>query len=104
MGLLIDTMDQPFPSTTTNPTPAILKRVLTDIREFTRTEPVATLAAVCAVGLLVKLVPRSWVVGTVGVIGTSLLKPALLSLGMTKAMELYLNRPQPKWGTSINDA
>ena len=97
-------MDHPIPPPTSNPTPAILKKVLTDIREFTRAEPVATVAAVCAVGLFLKLVPRSWIVGTVGVVGTALLRPALLSLGMTKAVELYLQRPNKKWGPSVNDA
>ena len=104
MGLLFATMDHPIPPPTTNPAPAILKKILTDVREFTRAEPVATVATVCAVGLLVKLVPRSWIVGTVGVVGTALLKPALLSLGMAKAMEIYLQRPHTKWGTATNDA
>ena len=82
----------------------MLQKFLTDVREFTRAEPVATVAVVCAVGLLVKLIPRSWIVGTVGVVGTALIRPTLLSLGMTKAMEIYLQRPNKKWGTAVNDA
>ena len=86
-------MDHPIPPNSAHPASDILKQGLTDVRKFIFKEPAAAVAAVCAVGLLVKLLPRSWVVGTVGVVGTALIKPALISLGMTKAVELYLQRP-----------
>lgn len=104
MGIVFAIMDHPIPPPTTNPSSAMLQKFLMDVREFTRAEPVATVAAVCAVGLLVKLVPRSWIVGTVGVVGTALIRPALLSLGMTKAMELYLQRPHTQTGSASIDS
>jgi hypothetical protein len=103
-GLQVVLMDHPISPTATTNTSTTLQKVLTEIKEFTRQEPVAAVAAVCAVGLLVKLVPRSWVMGTVAIVGTALIKPALLSLGMTKAMELYLQRPPTRSGTAAIDS
>ena len=97
-------MDHPIPATSAHPASDTRKQILTDVREFILKEPVATVAAVCAVGLLVKLLPRAWVVGTVGVVGTALIKPALLSLGMTKAVELYLQRPHTNRNTAPSDS
>lgn len=63
--------------------------MLDDLREFARREPATTAAATAfGVGLLINLLPTRAVVGTVTAVGATLLRPALLSLGLIKAVEL----------------
>ena len=46
------------------------------------------MAAAVGAGLLINLLPTRWVAGTAAVVGALLVRPVLLSLGVTKAMEL----------------
>ena len=62
--------------------------MLGDIKDFAGREPVKAAAAAFGVGLLINLLPRRAVVGTASAVGAVLLRPLLLSLGATKAMEL----------------
>lgn len=62
--------------------------MLGDLENFAHREPVTTMAAVVGAGLLINLLPTKVVVGTVTIMGALLIRPVLLSLGVTKAMEL----------------
>lgn len=73
------------------PTPSLelsMRRKLSELKEFARREPAQTFAAAVGIGLLINLLPPRWVTGTVAVVGAALVRPVLLSLGVTKAMEL----------------
>lgn len=59
-----------------------------EMKDFAKREPLTAVAAVATVGLLIKLVPNRWLVTAVGVVGTALVRPAVLSLAFTKAMEM----------------
>jgi hypothetical protein len=72
-----------------------VRHALGEIKEFARQEPVAAIAAVCAIGAVIKLLPRRWLAGTASVLGTALVRPALLSLGLSKALELYSHKKHP---------
>ncbi len=65
-----------------------IRQTLGELREFARREPAQTFAAAVGIGLLINLLPPRWVTGTVAVVGAALVRPVLLSLGVTKAMEL----------------
>lgn len=65
-----------------------LRRMLGELQDFARREPATTVAAAVGAGLLINLLPTRAVVGTVTVLGALLIRPVLLSLGVTKAMEL----------------
>ncbi len=65
-----------------------LRRALADIKNFTRREPGQAVAAAIGTGLLINLLPTRWVAGTAAIVGAILVRPVLLSLGVTKAMEL----------------
>lgn len=70
--------------------------MLDEIKELARREPAKAVAAAFGVGLLVNLLPTRVVAGTVTAVGAVLIRPVLLSLGVTKAMELCCqNKPNP---------
>lgn len=83
--------DQPSISPIHN-APGPVRKALREITQFAKHEPLAAVAAVCAVGLLAKLLPTRWIVATATVATTALVRPALVSLGLTKAMELYFQK------------
>jgi hypothetical protein len=64
---------------------------LHDIKAFAQREPAQAVALAFGVGLLVNLLPTRVVAGTVSTVGAALLRPMLLSLGITKAIELTCN-------------
>lgn len=66
--------------------------MLAAIKEFACREPAKAVAAAFGTGLLINLLPARLVVGTVTVVGATLMRPVLLSLGATKAMELCCQR------------
>lgn len=67
-----------------------------EIRKFACREPAKAVAAALGLGLLVNLLPRRAVLGTATAAGALLLRPLLLSLGATKAMELCCQKPSPR--------
>ena len=62
--------------------------MLGELKQFARREPGQAVAAAVGVGLLINLLPTRLVAGTAAVMGAMLVRPVLLSLGVTKAMEL----------------
>ena len=65
--------------------------MIAEIEDFARREPTQAVAVAFGVGLLVHLVPTRILVGTVTALGALLVRPVLLTLGLTKAMELCQN-------------
>jgi hypothetical protein len=65
-----------------------LRRTLTDIKTFAQREPGQAVAAAVGVGLIINLLPTRLVASTAAVMGAMLVRPVLLSLGLTKALEL----------------
>lgn len=79
------------PMNEVSPSPPLdfsVRRTLDDLKEFARREPAQAVAAAIGVGLLINLLPSRMVTGTVAIVGAALVRPVLLSLGVTKAMEL----------------
>jgi hypothetical protein len=70
------------------PAESCLRRSLAELKTFARREPGQAMAAAVGAGLLINLLPTRWVAGTAAVVGALLVRPVLLSLGVTKAMEL----------------
>jgi hypothetical protein len=65
-----------------------LSRLLGDLKDFARREPIQAVAMAVGAGLLINLLPKRAVVSTATTLGSALLHPALLALGLTKALEL----------------
>ena len=72
-----------------------LRRTLADIKAFAQREPGQAVAAAIGAGVLINLLPTRLVIGTVTVMGALLVRPVLLSLGVTKAMELCCQNTPP---------
>ena len=70
------------------PVEASFRRLLEDIKSFARREPTQAVAAAFGIGLLINLLPARAVSGTAAAVGATLMRPALLSLGVIKAVEL----------------
>lgn len=76
------------PEQPVQPVEFCLRRTLADIKSFAQREPGQAVAAAIGAGVLINLLPNRLVIGTVTVVGALLVRPVLLSLGVTKAMEL----------------
>lgn len=76
-----------------------LQKMLCKIKDFGCREPSKTLAVAFGVGLLINLLPRRAIAGTAAAVGATLMRPALLSLGVIKAVELcrknFTTAPNP---------
>ena len=84
------------PEQPVQPVEFCLRRTLVDIKAFAQREPGQAVAAAIGAGLLINLLPTRLVIGTVTVMGALLVRPVLLSLGVTKAMELCCQNSPPK--------
>ena len=74
----------------------LVQRVVGDAEEFVRREPVKAAAAAFGAGLLMNLLPTRFIVGTVTLAAIKLARPALLTLGVIKAMELCSPKVLPR--------
>lgn len=83
--------EQPF-----QPAESCLRRSLADLKNFAQREPGQAVAVAVGAGLLINLLPTRWVAGTAAVVGAMLVRPVLLSLGVTKAMELCCKNTSPQ--------
>jgi len=81
--LAIMNNEKPF-----QPAEFCIRRTLADIKAFAQREPAQAVAAAVGVGLLINLLPPRLLVGAATVVGATLVRPLLLSLGVTKVMEL----------------
>ena len=84
------------PESPVQPVEFCLRRTLDDIKSFAQREPGQAVAAAVGVGMLINLLPTRVVAGTAALVGAALVRPLLLSLGVTKAMELCCQKPSPK--------
>ncbi len=83
------------PEQPVQPAEFCLRRTLADIKSFAQREPGQAVAAAVGAGLLINMLPTRWVAGTAAVVGAMLVRPVLLSLGVTKAMELCCQNSSP---------
>ena len=65
-----------------------LRRTLADFNAFAQREPVQAMTVGVCLGLLASLLPARLLLVTAALTGALLVRPVLLSLGITKALEL----------------
>jgi hypothetical protein len=64
-----------------------VRHTLDEIEEFAFREPAKAAAAAFGVGLLLKLLPGRALLGAAAAVGVTFMRPALLSLGVYKAVK-----------------
>lgn len=74
--------------TPTHQVQSCARKMLADAKDFAQREPLTTAAAALGFGVLLNMLPPRALVGTAAVIGALIVRPVLLSLGVTKALEL----------------
>jgi hypothetical protein len=69
-----------------------------EMQDFAQREPFTALAAVASLGLLLKLLPNRRLVTTGSAVGAAQVRPAILSLAVSKGMEMCFatNPRQPR--------
>lgn len=70
---------------------SLLRSKLQDLKDYSKREPTQAVALAFGIGLLINLLPTRVVAGTVSTVGAAMLRPVLISLGITKAIELTCN-------------
>ena len=70
-----------------------VRSLVRDLKDFAGREPTIAVATAFGVGLLINLLPTRVVAGTAAAVGATLLRPALMSLGVIKAVELCCQKP-----------
>jgi hypothetical protein len=98
--VMLRLMNEKLPKLQSSPPPLdfSVHGVWQEMKDFAHREPLTAVAAVATAGLLIRLVPNRWLVTVGSVVGSALLRPAILSLAVTKAMELCFppTPPQPQ--------
>ena len=79
------------------PAEHLVQNLIDDAETIARKEPAKAVAAAMGLGLMLNLLPTRFLVATVTAITVTVLRPALLTLGVVKAFELCQspNKPLP---------
>jgi hypothetical protein len=84
----------------TDPTPKpaelLVQRLVNDAETLARNEPAKAMAAALGVGLVLHVLPTRFLVAGVTAVTLTLLRPALLTLGVVKAFELCTSPAKPQ--------
>lgn len=73
---------------TPNPTESCSQKWLSDVKKFAAEDPFAASATAFGAGLIISALPLRAILGSAAVVGATLLRPTLLSLGVLKGLEL----------------
>lgn len=85
-------------NTENTPKPAehLVQRLVNDAETMAQNEPVKAMAAAAGVGLALHVLPTRFLVASVTAVTLTLLRPALLTLGVVKALELCTPPTHPQ--------
>lgn len=78
------------------PVEASIRGLLGEARDFARREPATAVAAAFGLGLIINLLPSRVLAGAAAAVGATLLRPAMISLGVIKAIELCCTKAPQK--------
>lgn len=83
-------------NTETTPQPAehLLSQFVNDAESMVKNEPAKAIAVAMGLGLVLNVLPTRFLVSSVTAVTLTVLRPALLSLGVVKAFELCHSSPK----------
>ena len=76
-----------------------IERILSTVEDYVRREPLKASAVAFGAGLLLKLLPARAVARPVATLAVKLLPPALVGLGLLKALEICCQHEPPAAGS-----
>lgn len=83
-------------STVTKPAEHLLTRLVDQAEKMAQDEPAKTVAAAVGAGILLHIVPLRFLVAGATAVTLTMLRPALLTLGLIKAFELCISQSEPE--------
>lgn len=72
-----------------------LPHLFSRLKAFASREPIQAMALAVGAGLVIQLLPKRAIIGTATTLGSTLIYPALLTLGLTKAIEISFPALRP---------
>ena len=82
------TLSLPVKTPATQPAGNLAHHFMNEAEALARREPATVVAAALGAGLVLNLVPTRFLVSSVAAVTMTLLRPALITLGVIKAFEL----------------
>ncbi|WP_395748913.1 hypothetical protein [Prosthecobacter sp.] len=82
------------------PAEDFVHRLVNDAESIARNDPAKAMAAALGIGMFLHIVPTRFLVASVTAVTLTVLRPALLTLGVVKAFELCSANPETS--TPIN--
>ncbi|OYW70967.1 MAG: hypothetical protein B7Z37_29085 [Verrucomicrobia bacterium 12-59-8] len=77
------------------PAEHLVQRLVHDAETMARNEPAKAMAAALGIGMVLTVLPTRFLVASVTAVTLTLLRPALLTLGVVKACELCTTASEP---------
>ena len=82
----------------TAPVETAVHRLVSRAEDYARREPAKAAAAAFGAGFLLNVIPSRFLVGTVTALAVPLVRPALITLGLVKAVELCSGHEEHEGG------
>ncbi|WP_395740907.1 hypothetical protein [Prosthecobacter sp.] len=79
---------------TIKPAEDFVHRLVNDAENIARNDPAKAMAAALGIGMFLHIVPTRFLVASVTAVTLTVLRPALLTLGVVKAFELCSANPE----------
>ena len=77
-----------------HPVEELIQKITSRTQELSRQDPMKAVAIALGAGLFLNVIPTRFIVGTVTAVTVTVLRPALLTLGIIKALELCTEKHQ----------
>lgn len=81
---------------TPKPAEKLVERLVHDAETVARRDPTKAVATAFGVGVLLNVLPTRFIVGSVATVAATVIRPTLMTLGVIKAFEIYLDQTKPQ--------
>lgn len=87
-----------------HPKPAeqCVRKLVQNAERVAQREPAKAVAAAVGIGVLLNVLPTRFIFGTAATIASSVVRPTLITLGVIKAFEIYLDQTQKPINRNLN--
>jgi hypothetical protein len=93
-GVVPPPFERPEPAPAPHPVEQLIERITARTGEFSRQDPARAVAIALGTGIFLNVIPTRFIVKTVTAVTVTVLRPALLTLGIIKALELCTEKHQ----------